>query len=112
MVSCYSLSFGEKTACKLLDDFKTLENTLNNGKILRSGFVYSLGIITLYVVLNLIKNYNAPDLSYIMNVYQIEPYVEFNSSHTGCLSIPPRWVNWCVDVPVNERYCDDYECIK
>ncbi len=89
-----------------------IENTLNNGKILRSGFVYSLGIITLYVVLNLIKNYNAPDLSYIMNVYQIEPYVEFNSSHTGCLSIPPRWVNWCVDVPVNERYCDDYECIK
>lgn len=71
-------------------------------------------VFLLVISFMLYKGYYEPDLSYTHYLNSIEKNVDYNSNYLTCVSTPPKWVDWCVLIPVKEDYCEvnANECIE
>ena len=87
--------------------FTVIEKLFINKQIKMITFL--LGVVVSVI---LIKNYYKPDLDYVDNIYNVEKYVDYKSKYYTCISTPPKWVDWCVLVPIEKNKCEEglYEC--
>lgn len=71
---------------------------------------------SLFIIVSIILGMNSykTDLDYVHYIYDINQYINYKSGEYTCVKTPPKWVDWCVWVPVNDDYCrgENNECVK